>query len=92
MRAPPAECNSALRLGGAPSYQFTTTNYQLSSAVCGLMASLVVINCSLLILPFPSRRVQVGGQSKAMLKLRWCFLGGSLRSPPAEYNSALRRG
>ena len=29
MRASPAECNSALRLGDAPSYQFTTTNYQV---------------------------------------------------------------
>ena len=28
-------------------------------------------------LPHPARRVEVGGQSKAMLRLRWCFLGGS---------------
>ena len=57
------------------NHQLSIINYQLSNAGCGLMASLAVINCSLLIPPFPSRRVQVGGQSKAMLKLRWCFLG-----------------
>ena len=36
MRASPADYKSALHLGGAPSYQFTTTNYQLSIIKCWL--------------------------------------------------------
>ncbi len=67
MRASPAEYNSALRLGDAPSYQFTTTNYQLSNAGCGLMASLAVINCSLLIPPF------LPAEYKLVVSLRRCL-------------------
>ena len=51
---------------------------QEAAALGTINYQLFIINSPYLPFPFASNRVEVCGQSKAMLKLSWCFLGRRL--------------